>query len=393
MIYLYIFMLLACTHTTICERGIVISPVADLLGEPLEHHAIAHSNQIPYCGAPRPSNGCPRLHQILFNDSVEIIDQKADEYYIEIPVFYITQTSKNHCTRYWIEKKHILTARYAQKKNIDLEKFPSALTARSDSIYAHDILTLIKPYTFTRMHLALSAGTRFVRNMQADTDTAYGIFIFNPRTLHVQQELIPKDSACITTACSFAELRKKFITVLRLWTHQQDGFIPYVFGGTSFVSTEKNEFSFHKEGNKSWYTYHPSAHSIKTGFDCSGLVLRAAQIAGIPYFYKNTYTLANYLKPFQRGDQLENGDLIWIPGHVIIISDISHNLIIEARAYNHGFGRVHEIPLAAQFKNINSYQDLLKAYQLGKPLERINSKGEVVELIKEFKVLKLNSLV
>ncbi len=64
-------------------------------------------------------------------------------------------------------------------------------------------------------------------------------------------------------------------------------------------------------------TQHPMS-----GFDCAGIISRAAQMCGIPYYFKNTYTLAHYLKSLSIDTHLQEGDLIWIPGHVMIVSDL-----------------------------------------------------------------------
>lgn len=57
------------------------------------------------------------------------------------------------------------------------------------------------------------------------------------------------------------------------------------------------------------------------GYDCSGLVLRAVQLAGIRYFCTNTTTARLALQDLLAHEALEVGDLILIYGRVMIVSD------------------------------------------------------------------------
>jgi len=75
----------------------------------------------------------------------------------------------------------------------------------------------------------------------------------------------------------------------------------------------------------------------------------------------------------------------------MIISDLKKHTLIEARSYQSGFGRVHEIPLHKQFKGIKTYNDLVHAFYHNKPLKRIDKNGKVVETVKTFKILRLSS--
>ena len=59
-----------------------------------------------------------------------------------------------------------------------------------------------------------------------------------------------------------------------------------------------------------------------------------------------TYFLLALLK---KGEALEEGDLIWYNGHVMIVSDVKKNRLIEAAGYESGWGKVHEIALDKVF--------------------------------------------
>src|SRR5690606_17679975 len=114
--------------------------------------------------------------------------------------------------------------------------------------------------------------------------------------------------------------------------------------------------------DSSLYHYDKDTSATKSGFDCSGVIARATQICGIPYFCKNTATIPHCLKPLQKEQELHNGDLILIRGHVMIVFDVAKNLLIEARGYTHGYGKLQEIPINQVFEGIQTYKDLTDAY-------------------------------
>ncbi|MGB8367272.1 MAG: hypothetical protein WCD44_02830, partial [Candidatus Babeliales bacterium] len=157
-------------------------------------------------------------------------------------------------------------------------------------------------------------------------------------------------------------------------------YIPYVWGGFSFTSTKKiSSFSLKNE----------KIVSPKTGFDCAGIIARSAQICNIPYFYKNTTTIKQFLSPITHINNLMPGDIIWIPGHVMVIADLKNNTLIEARGYNHGYGKIHEIPLSEEFKGISTYKELFNIYQNKKTITRLDHKGNEQEKINNLLLLRL----
>ena len=185
--------------------------------------------------------------------------------------------------------------------------------------------------------------------------------------------------------------RQQFVALVRSWAHQANGFIPYVWGGCSFTHTSwPHTFDeIETDNNQSYFALKNYLHTPKPGLDCSGLVYRAAQLVGIPYFCKNTFTIEHTLTRLQPGQQLREGDLIVVPGHVMIVSDIANNLLVEARSYHHGHGKVHEIELGKVFKDITSYTDLAAAYSSKAPLYRIDSNGKARDTFTQFALMQL----
>ena len=86
---------------------------------------------------------------------------------------------------------------------------------------------------------------------------------------------------------------------------------------------------------------------------------------------------------------LQEGDIIWIRGHVMIVGSLKDNTLIEARGYNHGYGKVQEIPLHTVFKYIKTFAQLFVHQQNKLPFFRMNSRGKVVQTIHELKILRL----
>ena len=340
-------------------KAIVVVPVADLLGQPSQN-----INPNKFYNQLNPSTelgACYRINQSLFNEIVDVIQERGPEVEIATQNCFIKNSVSDRYNKFWTLKSNILPL-----NDIEINKISNILSQ----------ITLIRPFRYK--NLIFSAGTNFV--VQVETKNSYKVFILNTKTKDFDLVDIPKN---YTFEPSDNKIND-FIRILKSWTNRKK-VIPYVWGGTSFCKIykkHKNASEFHKFLSKN--------ETIKSGMDCAGLILRAAQIAGIPYFYKNTTTLAANLPKIKKIDSIKNGDLIFFPGHVIIISDIDKNLCIEARGYNHGYGIVQEIPLNQLFRNINNFDELRDAYFKHQTLERLNSEGIVIQNIKNFQILKFN---
>ncbi len=136
----------------------------------------------------------------------------------------------------------------------------------------------------------------------------------------------------------------------------------------------------------------PGAQVPHCGFDCSGLILRAAQIVGLHYYFKNTTTLGLSLEDLEDDDSLQEGDLILMPGHVVIVGDVERNDLIEAAGHGAGFGAVHTISLAKRIAPIKDYARLRAALKDTTSVLRYkNSQGTPGREITSLRLLKLIS--
>jgi hypothetical protein len=83
------------------------------------------------------------------------------------------------------------------------------------------------------------------------------------------------------------------------------------------------------------------------------------------------------------------GDLIWMPGSLLVLNDIQNNLIVTAMSYTSGYGSLVKLPLSAIFENITTIDQLLAAKNSQSPLTVLNRDGNVARVVNEFKILKL----
>jgi hypothetical protein len=391
------------------RRGLIIVPVADLVGSPIQSFGIAKTIKESYeklalCGGANNSSDAFRIHQALFNDEVEILSLETSkngeqEACIAYPsVFFIRSTSHKPNNIFWTDAKNIISFDELRRHNVPLENIPAPISfKRSQSQPKNQTIGLIKPFFDPITQKTFSVGTRFIIDPEKSTQKEYAAHILDPNTLQFKITHIPKDSAVLLRQKSPQEAIACFVALLKTWAHTAAGIIAYAWGGCSFTAIIPDH-GFKEvpkqlaSGQKIFVYERPGyVHNPCIGFDCTGLVLRAAQLCGIPYFFKNTYTLAHYLKSLAVDDHLHEGDLIWIPGHVMVVSDKAHNLLIEARGYSHDFGCVQEIALEKVFKGIKTYAQLVHAFHTHGQLIRLNKSGQDVETIKHFKLLKIAS--
>lgn len=385
------------------KKALVMVPVADIIGNPVSTFNLAPTTQESYekfsiSGGPGNSSlQCPRIHQLLFNETVDIVSEQGDEVAIHITsAYFITHTNHKPQTLYWTLKKNLISYEKLERKKLPLSYIPPTrdFNNKNPQESAH-IIGLLQPFYDANTQQTFSAGTQFVYDLQKSTASHFFVYIFDKATTMFTTNLIPRADALIIEAKNNTDAIALFVQILKRWAHSAQGVIPYVWGGCSFSSTCNAKVTQKSTGDTATNTslYHRSdCSSPYNGYDCTGLILRAAQLAGIPYFYKNSYTLAHYLKIVTALSALNIGDIIWIPGHVMVISSLHPALLIEARGYPHGYGIVHEIALEKVFKGIKSYAQLMYAFNKQKPLIRLNKKGQEMEKIKRFKVLSLESV-
>lgn len=381
-------------------QAITIVPVADLVGQPFaqlnaKNNPITSYAKMPF-DAKLGSFACPRLHQLIFNEQVTVIDERDDEACVLVPnVFFITQASNEKQQLYWTLKKNLMPLAQLRNKKINTAHLPQPVVYEKNKTVHHpNTITLAYPYTCKALNMTFSAGTRFVKAPQLK-DEHVSVHALDPQKQTMRQLLLPKKLCVEHKQRTNEEQITLYVKILKLWTQQQNGFIPYVWGGCSFGPTcSQDTFvtkaaKTHKEDTY-WFE-RPGSNGPCWGLDCTGLVARSAQIAGIPYYFKNTTTLKQFLEPITERSKVHVGDLIWFPGHVMVVGDLQKNTIIEARAYKYGYGKVHEIALAEVFEGITTFDKLVKALNNKETLKRLNRDGSFAHNVKDYKLLAMSS--
>jgi len=381
---LYILYLLIASFmfmtNTLPYTGMICVPVADLLGQPM-HELYPHGkvkkmyDSIPVCGASTHAwQGCPRLHQALLHELVDVIEERDQELCIKVHnIFYITPNTQKHTQTFWTLKSNIVKYDTIQNK-------PPHNAA---------LATCTHPTHIRHLNITVSAGTRYALAKQLEYADTLSVYLYNAKKNSFDIVDVPRTHSINTLPAHPHERIRLFVRTVRAWANQETGIIPYVLGGCSFKAlcpdgayTIENLF----------YTYPTFHQTIKTGLDCSGLISRAAQLCGIPYFCKNSITAAKTLTTLKKNTMPQPGDLLWFPGHLIIIADLDRHTIVEARGYEHGYGKVHEIPLCEQFDGIHTYADLLYAYHHHIPLKRRDKSGTIVQTIPTYALYSLASV-
>ncbi len=395
-----IILLISITLPICAEKGVTIVPVADLVGKPLylfhrykkSHHIY---KKIPESGS---YDICPRIHQLLFNEIVTIVEQRTHEVKVRISnTFYIKGAKYKKYAEYWTDKRNIISFGQLRKKNIDIFTFPTPIDFTEKTMYQDNknILTLTMPFYDPVTQQTFSVGTRFVATGK-QTDKKKEVFVFNHKNETLKKMLIPIKSCFIENGQTKKERMHTFLKILKQWAHLSNGVIPYVLGGCSFTESKKDTFkkyaSNKKDNHSTTFTRNAHDYTTKKGLDCSGLIMRAAQACNIPYFLKNTTTIGNALASLQKNEKIHEGDLILIRGHVLVISDVSKNLAIEARGYKNGYGKVHEINIGEFFKEVNTYQDLVRAHHNQQKLSLLDKNKDVASIIEKVKILTLDSI-
>jgi len=368
------------------QNGLVIAPVADLVGQPLG--SLQAYQSLPWAMRGSDYAACPRVHQLLFHETVEILEKNGDEMKVRIPnLFYQTAQNNTPQTDYWMLASNVRSFDTISPK--EQRNLPIPIRFNRSKKGKQPIVTLIAPYYDPKIQMTLSAGTRFVRATRT-TKARVSVYRFNPNRLIFETIALPSKLVYQQKRITLHQQRADFIHLLQSWAHTP-GAIPYVWGGCSFTKAHaKNQFH---TGNRYYTRKGDTKRNPKTGFDCTGIVARAAQIVGLPYFLKNSYTIAHNLPLLRANENLQPGDIIWLPGHVIVVSDIKNNLVVEAHAYGSGYGKVHELPINRIFKGIETLQDLELAFRNQTTLHRLDSKGKVFAQYPQFKLLQISSIV
>lgn len=380
----------------LATMAVVKVPVADMLMNVASYYTSAVPRalykSLPLSCEPK-GFPCVRVHQMLFNELFFDATCLNAECTGKIPnAIYGYNAIKNqpintYCS---LTTSMIFLDELARKNLIKYIPAPCEM-----SKFFSKILVLVLPWKDAATGMQFSAGTRFVRAMKHDRENLYAVRYINFDTMKPVSAFIPKDRCVIVQDQSAQQKRTAMISMIRSWiNHAAPRIIPYVLGGSSYLAGVENTKPYLKEqsilGQKAAVYKRKETHKPCWGLDCSELIWRAAQIVGIRYPWKSSLMVERFLKPLGAKQQVEVGDVIWVPGHVMLVSDVVHNKLIESVGYKSGFGKVHEIALKDRIQNCDSYAKLVRLMRAQRPIVFIGENGSTcTDEPYKFKILKL----
>lgn len=329
-----------------------------------------------------PRDGaCRRSHQGLFNEVVTIVQEQTDEVQVSFSniIYGFDEQTKEPLSTFWVQRKQLLFLRELESQGADLSVFPPP-----QGLFSR--LTLMLRFPWQKY----SVGTRFVRVPAYDTETEYGVRLFDTNKHRAFITKIPRDRALIESKLDPQAGRKLFVKLandLLDYVQALPGgtkVIPYVWGGSSCISFSEDT----KMSNDGQCWVRPEVSGMYTGYDCSELVWRLASMSGVKHPYKTTLTLWEQGHVLTPDEQVEDGDLIVIPGHVMIVSNKEKNEIIHARGYQSGYGSVHRVSLENLFQGITTYDQLVDAYARHEQLGLLQ-RDKSLQKLYPFKIIKL----
>ena len=365
----------------------VSAPVTDMIHTPPERKQLPYSEN-RYMKLPC-SGSWERLHQLVFNHPVYILKEFGHEAFIEAPGLIAMSKGKPVPLRGWVLKKHLTPMSAIYKRRFNEASFPDPIGIGIKKGSGPE-LALIAPYKIPEAGITLSAGTHFV--IEKETQSAFQTSIWDNKKQTFHTLSIPKKIALAKLELTKEAAIDRFVKLIRFWSTQKEGFIPYVLGGCSWLRNyEKLTFNRVKgPDRKVTFERAEKEGGQHSGYDCSSIVYTAAQIAGIPYGCKNTRSIHYFLKPMRKNERIEKGDLILIPGHVVVISSVRPLRIAQARGYASGFGRVCESNARDLFQGVRTVEDLQTLYSRAQPLPWI-VKGNRTSPYKTWGIFKIRS--
>ena len=388
-----ICLLLFSVFSLLGYKAVIVEPVVDFMGNWTSD--FGKNSDFYYQQPCSPQSGftCSRIYQGLFNEVVDVIEENGDECKFHYGAVFYLKEGKIPCDEFYALKKYLKPI-----SEFDINVFPEMPNYKTNHKFSNsDEIVLIQPFSvqLNDKKVIFSPGTRFKIDTTFGGNVAYKAYSLND-ILFVPMELALQ---FVNQEISNEGRIADFIKLLQLWANSgdyfasKDYFTPYVYGGSSGLPMHIGaKFKLVQDGDKSYWDYPDNKGTLKSGFDCSALICRAAQTIGLPFYFRNTTTIKAYLHSINSDDfEIENGDIIFFVGHVLVISDVQQNKCIHANGYSSGYGCVVESELKDIFKDINTFNDLNSAYFNKSGLNLLDKSGKVVRFVPEFSILKFMS--
>mgnify|MGYP005643779043 CR=1 FL=1 len=170
---------------------VTIVPVANLATEPSSKRFPNDPNPYDKLGTTYKSgiDSCPRLHQLLFNEQVRIIEQNGNDVLIEVPYLYFQTSPKGHkINRYWTDKRYFRPLKAIPQSQSCI---PKPIDFNQLTTDHNNITTLTKPFYHCPSNTTYSAGTRFITTKH--TSRGDSVLIYDPTTKQTHKNKQKKD--------------------------------------------------------------------------------------------------------------------------------------------------------------------------------------------------------
>jgi len=376
------------------EQAFISVPVADFIGQSSHQPLKTYAELELSSAGEHQFDICPRIGQGLFNERVRVIAELPEQVKVEVSQnYYISTQSKQKNNSFWTLRKNITYLKDLAAQ--DRDKIPYPLDFKKSTLSNAKIVTLQEPLPCNLLQCTFSAGARFVSVKNTKRALGVPVYVYNSQTKKFVIITIPTNMCLSQCHTSNREKINHMITLIRSWCHKSIA-IPYVLGGSSYCSRVK-PYSYEKkpvtnnDGSQGYRFVSKNIPKPIAGFDCAGLICRTAQLCGIPFYYKNSFTMGSLLAPLKPNESLAEGDIIWVPGHVMLVANIKHNLICEARSYEHGYGKLQELPVNKIFMGIHTFDALVTAFHNHQTIYRQDSSGVLRDTYHNWKIVRLES--
>ncbi len=395
---LFLIFFAATTNSTNFERtAFCITTVADIVRHQITDDTASYQEvkqayeSLPASWGPalKDKVTCPREHQLLLHEIVTILKETNAEAFVAVKnCMTKNEDNESVSVQGWMRKDQLEDIQYLDGY---VPGLPKPINWQSGAIESE--VTLISPYRDDE-GIFYSAGTRFV--LLEETEDSYRVAAYS-KAMHRFKAIELPQTICAykTHTLSIDERRELFCRLATMWASIPDACIPLVWGGASVGKAWEQDDYFavnystsENERVTAWARPLYGSNGPYMGLDASGGILRALQSIGIAYFCRNSLTAYAELEQYALHETFKKGDLIWLPGALLIITSLEDNLVVTAMSYTSGYGAWTTLQLHAVFKGIYSYQDLRNAYQHNKELTLLNKDGSIARTA-PFAILKL----
>lgn len=368
-------------------QAFVVVPVSNVTGAPLSalsEEELAHKYQTMGCSWNTVKDEIPRIHQVLFNQRVEVTDIRDGLAKITVPNVFAINPKTSPLNPFSRQKFSgwMLAQDLVAVDDVLSQSIPSSIDAFNFVPSSKHIVALVSPWQNQLDGQIYSIGTRFMRDFN-DTQDEFGVLWYDKNQKNFRRAVLAR-SLCYVQGCeSFAQRRAHMVELANRLVDAKDTAIPYVWGGGSVGLPATGAPELRQDGG-GWVW--PSAVMPFMGSDCSYLVVLLSQVFELPYFCKNTTTLACYTAPIAINESVREGDIVWYRvgriGHIMMVSNVERAEFIENQGYiNGGAGRLRRGTLTQRFADAKTYAELLSRMRLGKTVGLMR-KGNVVQEIK-----------